>query len=187
MNHKKVEVDNTIRIFNPGEIGEYTTQDTSKSDTKGCEHGSYFNGNGTPEPCPICHQPSDTRGCEKCGRTSDVVDMSQCPFCRQPSDTVGEVRGLADWIDGNIGVSSKAIYLYMAKGIEPRPFDAPSDGGDRERCAVLLRAMPEWIERLSEIEALHITGTSNGEKVEPWNEQIPLILQALTNLEKKKE
>ncbi len=83
---------------------------------------------------------------------------------------------LSYWIDEHIGISSGAIYMYMAKGIIPAPFQAPSDEGDRNRCAVLLKAVPEWIERLCEIESLHIEGTRNGEKVQPWNEQIPLIL-----------
>ena len=86
---------------------------------------------------------------------------------------------IASWIDGNVGVSSEAIYLYMTLGKIPAPFDAPSDEGDRGRCVVLLQAVPEWVPRLKEIEDLHITGTSNGEPVQPWKEQIPLILESL--------
>lgn len=85
------------------------------------------------------------------------------------------MKKLVPWIDENIGVSSKAIFLWMSAGIIPGVFEAPSDSGDRRRCVVLLKARPEWIPRLKEIESLHLTGTSNGEKVEPWNEQIPLI------------
>lgn len=88
---------------------------------------------------------------------------------------------LGNWIDGNIGVSSKAIFLWMSVGRIPGVFEAPSDNGDRGRCVVLLKARPEWIPRLKEIESLHLTGTSNGENVEPWNEQIPLIRASLIN------
>lgn len=84
------------------------------------------------------------------------------------------------WINGNIGVSSKAIFMYMTQNIVPRPFDAPHDESDRKRCVRLLRAVPEWVDRLSEIEAYKIEGTSNGKKVMPWNVQIPLIREALT-------
>jgi len=45
-----------------------------------------------------------------------------------------------------------------------------------------LKARPEWVPRLKEIESLHLQGTSNGEKVEPWNEQIPLILEEINSL-----
>ncbi len=86
---------------------------------------------------------------------------------------------LAKWIDGNCGASSEALYLYMTLGRKPMSFDAPSDSHDRGRCVVLLQAMPEWIPRLSEIEALKIEGTCNGIRVTPWNEQIPLIRTAI--------
>ncbi len=89
---------------------------------------------------------------------------------------------LRHWVDGNIGVSSKAIFLWMSAGRIPGVFEAPSDKGDRGRCIVLLKARPEWIPRLKEIESLHLTGISNGEKVEPWNEQIPLILEEINSL-----
>lgn len=91
---------------------------------------------------------------------------------------------IAEWVDGHIGTSSRAIFLYMAKGQKPFPFDAPHDQYDRQRCVVLLQAVPEWIERLSEIEELMICGTrySGGlerQTVYPWNEQIPLIREQL--------
>ncbi len=89
-------------------------------------------------------------------------------------------KELAAWIDGNIGRSSEAIYLYMTLGTIPAPFDAPSDESDRKRCVVLLKAVPEWVPRLSEIEQLQLRGTSNGKEVFPWNEQIPLIINSLT-------
>lgn len=86
-----------------------------------------------------------------------------------------KLKQLAPWIDGNVGVSSTAIFLYMTKGSRPGAFDAPRDAGDRRRCIILLNAIPEWWERLKEIEDLKLEGTCNGETVYPWNEQIPLI------------
>ena len=102
----------------------------------------------------------------------------------QREELVGKLAG---WIDGNIGSSSTAIYLYMAIGEVPQPFDAPSDGGDRGRCVALLKAVPEWVPRLTEIQELNIAGTRNGKKVYPWNEQIPLILSLLRGEEGKVE
>lgn len=91
-----------------------------------------------------------------------------------------ERKKIAPWIDGNVGVSSKAIYLYMTTGKKPGAVDAPSDSGDRGRCIVLLKAVPEWIPRLSEIEEMHLQVLVNGTRIEEhWNEQIPLIRASL--------
>lgn len=89
-----------------------------------------------------------------------------------------ERQRLADWIENHRGTSSIAIYLYMTTGKIPAPFDAPSDKSDRERCLVLLKAVPEWVGRLGEIEKLRIKGRRNGVEVWPWNEQIPLLLNS---------
>lgn len=86
---------------------------------------------------------------------------------------------LTGWIDENVGTSSTAIFLYMAAGRIPEVFEAPSDESDRGRCISLLNAVPDWIPRLKEIEFLNIEGTCNGEKVKPWNEQIPMILSEM--------
>lgn len=91
-------------------------------------------------------------------------------------------KGLAEWIDGNVGASSSAIFLYMTRGERPGPFDAPSDSGDRGRCVVLLRAFPEWVERLQEIKKMHIKGTSNGKEVFPWEMQIDIILSLINRV-----
>lgn len=95
---------------------------------------------------------------------------------------VDDRKRLSEWIDDNVGASSRAIFLYMTKGSMPRAFDAPSDDGDRARCVVLLRACPEWVDRLKEIESLNLKGTSNGKEVFPWNEQIPIILSLINGL-----
>lgn len=136
--------------------------------------------------CSQCYMPTtpEKKCCFNCGIGSDGCANKDCP-CHQSESIEWEkdlsfrfdtwLKCLVPWIDENIGVSSKAIFLWMSAGIIPGVFDAPSDSEDRRRCVVLLKARPEWIPRLKEIESLHLTGTSNGEKVEPWNEQIPLI------------
>ena len=86
-----------------------------------------------------------------------------------------KLKQLAKWIDGNVGLSSEAIFLYMVKGSTPRVFDAPRDAGDRNRCIVLLNAIPEFWDRLKEIEDMNLEGYENGKLVHPWNEQILLI------------
>lgn len=91
-----------------------------------------------------------------------------------------EREKMADWILNHKGVSSTAIYSYMTTGKLPKPFDCPFDKWDRKRCVVLLKAVPEWQSRLSEIEEAKIKGFRNGIEVYPWNEQIPLIRTALT-------
>jgi hypothetical protein len=89
------------------------------------------------------------------------------------------LAALAPWIDDNIGTSSTAIYLYMSVGLIPGPFEAPHDSDDRDRCLVLLEAVPEFIPRLSEIENIKICGLRNRKLVYPWREQIPLLRAAL--------
>lgn len=94
-----------------------------------------------------------------------------------------DLKKLAEWVDNHVGSSSKAIFIFMVLGREPRPFDAPSDQWDRGRCIELLKSCPEWVDRLSEIEALKLKGrrSVNGSALEvvyPWNEQIPLIKKA---------
>ena len=75
---------------------------------------------------------------------------------------------LVPWIDGNVGASSSALCLYMTGDSLPHSFEAPSDSGDRARCIVLLKAFPEWIERLDEL-------AGQGD----WSVQIPLIKKEL--------
>ena len=83
------------------------------------------------------------------------------------------------WIEDNVGVSSTAIFLYMTLGKVPGAGQAPSDNGDRKRCVALLRARPEWIDRLQEIEEKKIGqivyNGINNEITFPWEIQIPLI------------
>lgn len=76
---------------------------------------------------------------------------------------------LVPWIDENVGSSSTALFLYMTANSLPHSFEAPSDRGDRARCIALLRAFPEWIERLDEL-------SGQGR----WSEQIPLIKEEMT-------
>lgn len=84
-----------------------------------------------------------------------------------------ERKSIWAWLENDVGVSSKAIYGYMTKGIDPKPHQAPSDEWDRKRCVTLLQAAPEWVERLSELSSIPY-----------WDVQIPLIQKALSKLRK---
>lgn len=96
-------------------------------------------------------------------------------------------KSLSTWIDGNIGMSSEAIYLYMTTGKIPTSFEAPYDSSDRGRCIALLKCVPEWIPRLKEIEDMNlkIHNMTTGMTEYPWNKQIPLILSEFKNKEGK--
>jgi len=76
---------------------------------------------------------------------------------------------LAEWVMGYVGASSKAIFAHMTGAYNSGFYSAPYDNEDRERCVILLRAMPEWVERLNEMT-----------RYAGWEEQIPLILSTLT-------
>lgn len=114
--------------------------------------------------------------------TRDLVERRAITVLTTERARVEEERdkSLANWVLNHVGVSSKAIFAYMVLGEVPKPWCCPSDDSDRGRCVELLRARPEWIERLSEIENVYIDGTRNGKKATQWNEQIPLIREALT-------
>jgi hypothetical protein len=112
-------------------------------------------------------------------RVRDII--SEAISSREKEIEESVTKNLSKWIDDNVGVSSTAIFLWMATGRVPRAFEAPGDAGDRKRCAVLLNAMPQWVDRMKEIESMHIGGIVNGIEVYPWNEQIPLILKIINN------
>lgn len=70
-----------------------------------------------------------------------------------------------DWLlSDDTGLSSEHLADHML-GSPVRHFFAPSDADDRGRCIRLLKLMPEWKERLYEME-----------KYPGWSEQISLIL-----------
>jgi len=77
-----------------------------------------------------------------------------------------DAEKLSKWLDGHVGVSSQAIFVYMATGKKPATFDAPSDKSDRKRCIELLKVVPEWYARIDELAVL-----------DRWRDQIVLIKQ----------
>ncbi len=89
-----------------------------------------------------------------------------------------------DWATGSdTGSSSKDLCRFMV-GLLPvngKVYQAPCDSDDRGRCIRLLNKIPEWWERLVEMEKLpsqKINIYSSGElRVEErgWKEQIPLV------------
>jgi len=67
--------------------------------------------------------------------------------------TIAE-RGEAWLLDGNVGMSSKAIYCHMT-GREPEDgYWYPYDPDDLNRCLLLLDLIPEWRSRMPEM-AVH--------------------------------
>jgi len=53
------------------------------------------------------------------------------------------------------GSSSMAIYDFMTVGLLPnKRYETPSDPSDLHRCYVLLKAIPEWRERLPEMKVV---------------------------------
>lgn len=57
----------------------------------------------------------------------------------------------AKWLrDGQVGMSSRAIYCHMTGGEEKR-WSYPSDPDDLNRCLLLLDLIPEWKERMGEM------------------------------------
>ena len=60
---------------------------------------------------------------------------------------------MGEWLHGgDTGMSSKAIFYYMALGIKGGW--TPSDGGDLGRCVRLLDQFPEWADRIQEMAAV---------------------------------
>jgi hypothetical protein len=65
------------------------------------------------------------------------------------------LRSANEWIVGDhVGLSSKTIWAVMM-GVPCRHPSPPGDDDDRWRCARLLRAVPEWRERLDEVVAAY--------------------------------
>ncbi len=56
------------------------------------------------------------------------------------------------WIlNGDVGMSSKAIYCHMTGNTDKDRWNHPHDPGDLNRCLLLLNLIPEWIPRMSEM------------------------------------
>lgn len=62
-------------------------------------------------------------------------------------------RGEAWLLDGNVGMSSKAIYYHMTGRESEDGYYPPADPGDLNRCLMLLDLIPEWRSRMPEMAA----------------------------------
>jgi hypothetical protein len=68
----------------------------------------------------------------------------------------------ANWwaINGEHGISSKTMFNYLVKGLNVRTLPnsfgqcTPSDPDDFKRCYKLIKAVPQWKERLHELKVL---------------------------------
>lgn len=62
-------------------------------------------------------------------------------------------RAAVEWEAGNdTGISSRNIWRHMALGVQPDgAFGYPHDPDDFGRCYRLLKAVPEWRERIGEM------------------------------------
>lgn len=60
---------------------------------------------------------------------------------------------LAKWFAGSdTGISSEAIALWLAAKVKPERWDStPSDGADFGRCYRLMKAIPEFRQRIGEM------------------------------------
>lgn len=86
---------------------------------------------------------------------------------------------LARWFaSGDTGISSETIALWMAAGekLDKWGDGTPSDGADFGRCYRLLRAIPEWRPRISEMAA---RGGKWPHLVKHWDEVEALYLREL--------
>lgn len=62
-------------------------------------------------------------------------------------------RGEAWLLDGDVGMSSRAIYCHMTGAPDKEGYCYPRDPGDLNRCLLLLELIPEWQPRMSEMAA----------------------------------
>lgn len=66
--------------------------------------------------------------------------------------TIAE-RGEAWLLDGDVGMSSKAIYYHMTGRADDDGYNHPHDPSDLNRCLLLLDLIPEWESRMPEMAA----------------------------------
>lgn len=103
-------------------------------------------------------------------------------FCEQTGNTI--LRRAIKWsLGSNTGTSSKTICAHML-GFQPLHPSAPWDASDRGRCIRLLKLIPEWLPRLSELADKYpsrevVEWRADGKHVttDGWAEQIPLIIK----------
>jgi hypothetical protein len=85
-----------------------------------------------------------------------------------------EARALK-WVStGSTGISSKAILGVMTGNPPDDGYCYPHDGGDFQRCVVLLALIPEWKARLGEMKAV---GPEWAALVDHWDELYALYIK----------
>ena len=201
---KKTNIPNQLkkccfRCINLGSKGEWTgccdMYCKCHKDTQGeCEHKKALEKSGITPPegyiCRAC-QPSEKSSLkgERNRIIAQIREEERAKLEKEEVETRTWIReesvklerakfremvsGIANWAGENHGASSTHLLQHMA-GVEiTHPYE-PCDSDDRGRCIVLLRAVPEWIERLDEMA-----------QYKGWAEQIPLIRQELSDIIEK--
>lgn len=98
------------------------------------------------------------------------ISSLRCPHCRGQNLTLGlnltptendalritgsEAERAANWLqNGETGLSSLTIYHHLTGQEVPAPA-VPTDADDLKRCIYLLKHVPEWADRLTELAVL---------------------------------
>lgn len=87
----------------------------------------------------------------------EALEKAGCPLGYDTGlDRPGTVEQRAsNWIvNGQVGMSSRAIYCHMMGLADKRGFCTPLDPDDLNRCLLLLDLIPEWKPRMHEM-AVH--------------------------------
>jgi len=87
-----------------------------------------------------------------------ALEAAGCPLgynAAMPGpETSIETRAAAWAKNGQVGMSSRAIYSHMSGALDRNGFRHPLDPDDLNRCLLLLDLIPEWRERMPEM-AMH--------------------------------
>lgn len=116
------------------------------------------------------------------------LSKMRCPMCgdrnvlcgEQPKPTA-EGDPIAWLTNGDTGTSSKTIWSVLTGRRITEPYfspDVPHDPADFGRCYRLLKVMPSWRARLSEVALKHSAWTP---LVEAWDELTALYEEELPN------
>lgn len=85
----------------------------------------------------------------------EALEAAGCPIgydtTMPGADKSVQARALAWREDGDVGLSSKAIYCHMMGQDDPDDYNHPLDPADLNRCLLLLDLIPEWKPRIGEM------------------------------------
>lgn len=85
-----------------------------------------------------------------------ALNAAGCPVgydTTMPGAEASVTERAAKWLlDGQVGMSSRAIYCHMT-GNDDKRWSYPSDPDDLNRCLLLLDLIPEWKGRMGEMAA----------------------------------